>query len=339
MTTTPTTPDAQEPTPTGGWWQRLTTGQAHIDFVGRSKLWLYLALGILAVAVLAVLVRGLNFSIEFTGGSAFTVQDAQGDFTADDLRDALAELGIDDVLAQVVDGGGGAQVSTPALTELEGVTEPEVIDAIAEVTGADPQDVSVTSVGPRWGQQVTAQALRGLVVFLVLVVLYISIRFEWRMAVAAVATLAHDIVASVGLYALVGFRISPGSIVAFLTILGYSLYDTVVVFDRVKEDTAKLTSVSTASYGEVANQALNEVLVRSISTSMTSLLPVASLLFIGSTLLGAETLADLALALLIGMAVGTWSSITIATPLLVWLKERDPRYAEHRARGRRAAAS
>lgn len=315
--------------------RRVVSGQADIDFIGRSRLWLIASLVLIGISLAALGIRQLNFSIEFTGGSSFTVETTDEDLTAAAIRDALAEIGVVDVIAQVVAGPGGdvtgAQVSVPAADE-SGVDDIRIAETLADVAGVEVADVSFDSVGPRWGAQVTRSSLIGLVVFLALVVLYISLAFEWRMAAAALVTLLHDIVVTVGVYALIGFRVSPSSVIALLTILGYSLYDTVVVFDRVREDTARITSVSTTSYGELANRALNEVLVRSVSTSITSILPVASLLAIGATLLGAETLADLALALLLGMAVGTYSSIFVATPLLVWLKEKEPRLAELKQR-------
>ncbi len=308
---------------------RLLTGRSEIDFIGRSRTWLFLTLAVLTVSLLALATLGLNFSIEFTGGSSFVEEGATQPFTVDDLEATLAEFGIDQAIVQIVDDGTGAQISTPAISEIAGVDDLEVATAIAEVTGGE---VSVSTIGPRWGDAVTEQAIRGLIVFLVLVVGYITFRFEWRMAVSAVITLLHDVAITVGLYALAGFTVSPSTVIAILTILGYSLYDTVVVFDRITEDSSKLTSVSTTSYGTLANQALNNVLVRSLSTSITSVLPVASLLFIGATLLGAYTLSDLALALFIGMSVGTYSSIIIATPMLVWLKEKDPKFAELKQR-------
>ncbi|HUG84204.1 MAG TPA: protein translocase subunit SecF [Euzebya sp.] len=308
---------------------RLLTGRGSIDFIGRSRLWLYITLAVLALAVIVPLTRGLNFSIEFTGGSSFIEEGATRDFTAGDLEAALTDLGVAGALVQVVNEGEGAQISTPAISEISGVDDLEVAAAIEEVTGGE---VSVSTIGPRWGQAVTEQAVRALIVFLVLVIAYLTVRFEWRMAAAAVATLVHDVGITVAVYALLGFSVSPSTVIALLTILGYSLYDTVVVFDRVTEDAAKLTSVSTTSYGQVANQALNNVLIRSISTSLTSVLPVASLLFIGANVFGATTLTDLALALFIGMTVGTYSSIIVATPFLVWLKEKDPKYAELKER-------
>ncbi len=302
---------------------RLLTGRSDVDFVGRSRQWLILTLVVLGISLAALLIRGLNFSIEFTGGSSFVEEGATNDFTADDLNNTLAEFGITDAIVQIVDDGTGAQISTPAISDLGGVDDLQVARAIEEVTGGD---VSVSTIGPRWGDAVTSQAVRALLVFLVIVVAYITIRFEWRMAVAAVATLAHDVIVTVGLYALAGFTVSPSTVIAVLTILGYSLYDTVVVFDRITEDTGRLTGLSTEPYGQVANRALNNVLVRSLSTSITSVIPVASLLVVGATLLGADTLSDLALALFIGMTVGTYSSIIVATPILVWLKERGRSY-------------
>ena len=331
MTDTPTTsPDRV------GTFRRFFGGGSHVDFIGRSKTWLWISLGLLFVCAAAVVVRGLNFGIDFTGGTSFIVTGATEEFTAQDIRDALADLGITDVTAQIVNGGEGALVSTPALDEVAGTEQRQIADELTAVTGSDRIDVS--AIGPRWGARVSEQALRGLLVFLVLVVAYISFRFEFRMAVAALVTLLHDIAVTVGIYALVGFQVTPASAIALLTILGYSLYDTVVVFDRVTEDTAGLGSVSTRTYGDTANEALNNVLVRSLSTSITSLLPVGALLFVGANLFGAATLADLALALFIGMAVGTYSSIFVATPFLVWLKEKEPRYAElkERVQARRA---
>ena len=324
----------------GGGVSRLLSGQSNIDFVGRSRQWLILSLVLVAVSLAALLIRQLDFSLDFTGGTRYQVVDASGDFTVDELRDAVTEAGVTDARVQVRNNGEGAIITTPATEEIGG-EEAGIVAAIAEVTGVDPAAVSVSAVSASWGVRVSRQALYGLLVFLVLVVIYITLRFEWRVAAAALVTLVHDVIVTVGLYALVGFEVSPASIVAFLTILGYSLYDTVVVFDRVKEDTASLTSVSTVTYGDMANRALNEVLVRSLSTSLTSLLPVGSLLFIGATLLGADTLQDLALALFVGMAVGTFSSITVATPFLVWLKEKEPRFADLKARvhSRRGAAA
>ena len=333
-----TVEDTKEPQTDSGF-NRLLTGRTTIDFIGRSRLWLMIVLAVVTICLVGGVLRGLSFSIDFTGGTAYTVTGATQEFTTEELRDAVLGAGAGEAIVQVFNDGEGAQISTPTVGEIGGDEQAAVIDAILSVTGVEREALAVDAVGPRWGAQITYQALRALIVFLILVVIYLSLRFEWRMAVAALATLVHDVVVTAGIYAIVGFEISPASVIALLTILGYSLYDTVVVFDRVAEDTAGLSSVSSTTYGEQANRALNEVLVRSLSTSMTSLLPVGSLLFIGATLLGADTLRDLALALFIGMAVGTYSSVIVATPLLVWLKEKEPRWAElkERVESRRGA--
>ncbi|HSJ46233.1 MAG TPA: protein translocase subunit SecF [Euzebyales bacterium] len=327
--------------PRSGRLKRFFEGETHIDFVGRSRLWLLITVALLVLSALAMAVRGLNFGIDFTGGSSMIIEGATETFTAEDVRDVLSEIGIDEATVQLTTDGTGVLISTTALDEVAGVQQREVVTALADLTGADPQQIEVSAIGPRWGQQISRQALEGLAVFLVLVTIYISIRFEWRMALAALLTLLHDVVVTIGIYALVGFQVTPASVIALLTILGYSLYDTVVVFDRVTEDTQRLGSSASRTYSEVANQSLNGVLVRSLSTSITSLLPVGALLFIGAQLLGATTLEDLALALFIGMAVGTYSSLVVATPLLCWLKEREPRWAElrHRLETRRGGAA
>ena len=311
---------------------RLVAGQLDVDFIGRSRTWLIVTSALIVVSLLGLAVRGLNFSIDFTGGTSFVVEGATAEFTVPQLRDELAALGIEDATVQIVDDGSGALVSTPVIEEVAGAQQRDVTAMLAEVTGAGENDVAVSAIGPRWGAQITRQALLGLIVFLALVVLYITLRFEWRMAVAALVTLMHDIIVTIGLYALFGFSVSPASVIALLTILGYSLYDTVVVFDRITEDTARVGPASSATYGDLANSALNNVLVRSLSTSITSLLPVLALLVIGATLLGAATLSDLALALFLGMGVGTYSSIFVATPFLVWLKEKDPQLARLKER-------
>lgn len=313
--------------PTQSRLSRLLAGESDIDFIGRSRTWLIVSVVLVLLSLLGFALRGLNFSIDFTGGTAFVVENAGGDFTVPDVRDRLTELGIEESAVQIVDDGAGALISTPEIEEVAGAEQRDVTAALAEITRTQEADIAVSSVGPRWGQQITRQALIGLAVFLALVVLYITVRFELRMAIAALVTLLHDLVVTTGLYALFGFSVSPASVIALLTILGYSLYDTVVVFDRITEDTARVGPASSTTYGRMANGALNNVLIRSLSTSITSLLPVAALLIVGARLLGASTLTDLALALFIGMAIGTYSSIFVAAPFLVWLKERQPRLA------------
>jgi preprotein translocase subunit SecF len=229
---------------------------------------------------------------------------------------------------------------------LDNTTEDAVVAAVAKAAGVDPAQVSPQSVSANWGGDVTNQALIALAVFLVAVVLFLAVRFQPKMAAAAIVALLHDIVVTAGVYALIGFEVTPSTVVGLLTILGFSLYDTVVVFDKVDENTKDLTKSTRSTYGEAANLAVNQTLMRSINTSVIALLPVAGLLFVGAGLLGAGTLKDLALVLFVGLAVGTYSSIFLATPVLAQLKEREPeqqalrkRVLARRAAEARAAAS
>lgn len=321
--------------------RRIAKGESDIDFIGRSKVWLAVSAVVLGVSLVGVLVVRLDLGLEFEGGTALEVP-LQRDASVEDIRDALGPAGLATASVQVssdrVTGRRQALVRTET-------TDPQTIDgakrALAEVAGAPtPDDVSLTSVGPTWGRQISTKMLRALIVFLVLVVAYISFRFEPKMAVGALAAMFHDLLATAGIYALIGFEVSPATVIALLTLLGYSLYDTVVVFDRVGENAETLTARTGTTYSDMVNRSVNQVLMRSINTSLTGLLPVGGLLFVGAFLLGAQTLKDLALALFVGTAVSTYSSIFVAAPLLAWLKEREPRYRQLRARttGRPAVA-
>jgi preprotein translocase subunit SecF len=210
--------------------------------------------------------------------------------------------------------------------------EDAVTDALAQYGGVQRADVSVSTVGPTFGDQVRNNAVKALIVFFGLIAVYLSIRFEWKMAGAAIVAVVHDIIITVGVYAVTGFEVTPATVVAFLTILGFSLYDTVVVFDKVKENVATIGTVRGDSYSKMVNRSMNQVLMRSISTSFVAVLPVASLLFVGSGLFGALALRDFALALFVGLITGAYSSIFVATPLLAWWKEREPRYQALRER-------
>jgi preprotein translocase subunit SecF len=320
----------------GGIAGRLYRGEVSINFVGRQRLW-YAISGVFAlISAIALAVRGLNFSLEFRGGSSFTFP-AGSSITQD-------------AISRVVSGNGGGDASvqltsTPSLHQWtvetgalsSSVTE-KVASALAQTFHLAQNTISVQLVGPTWGGQITSKAVEALIIFLVVIVIYLSIAFEWRMAVAAFVALIHDILITVGVYALTGFTVSPTSVIGLLTILGYSLYDTVVVFDKVRENTAGLLTTQRSTYSDAANLALNQTLVRSINTSLTALLPVASILFIGAGLLGAGTLKDLALVLFVGMLSGTYSSIFIATPVLANLKEREPQYKDLAAKVSRRLA-
>lgn len=319
----------------------LYTGRTSFDFVGRRRLWYLIAAAAVLISVLAVGLRGLNPGIEFRGGTEFRISGTS----------VTSEIAGEEAVTSVVPG---AQVRVSRLNEdsmrvqADQLTDAElepVRDALAAVYEVSPDAISQSFVGPTWGADVTRQAMIGLVVFLALVALVISVYFRtWTMAVAALVALLHDLLLTVGVYALVGFEVTPASVIGFLTILGYSLYDTVVVFDKVRENTDHVMASTRRTYAEAANLAVNQTLVRSVNTSVVALLPVGAILFIGAFLLGAGTLKDIALALFVGIAAGTYSSVFIATPLLVQLREREPEIRAQAARvakrrGQRAAAA
>jgi preprotein translocase subunit SecF len=322
---------------------RLYRGEVSVDFVGRKRLWYTISGVILAICVIALLVFGLNFSVDFKGGSLFKFP--AGTESISQVRTTVSGAGggSDAIVQQVTNIANGStdwSVQTHPLTVAQ---QSNVSDAIARTFHLSQNEISTQFVGASWGSQISRKALEALIAFLIVIVGYLSIAFEWKMAVAALVALAHDIVITVGVYALLGFQVSPASVIGLLTILGYSLYDTVVVFDKVRENTAGLLGSARATYSQAANQALNQTLVRSINTSVIALLPVAAILFIGAGLLGAGELKDLALVLFVGMLSGTYSSICIATPVLADLKEREPQYralakrVSLRAAGGRAA--
>ncbi|MHB2024299.1 MAG: protein translocase subunit SecF [Mycobacteriales bacterium] len=304
-----------------GLAHRLYTGQVSFDFIGRRRWW-YLGSGVvMLVSILSLAIGGINPSISFKGGAQFSFPAAR--HTSAQVRSALTDAGVNN--ATVVTVGAGSDRSFQVQTrQLSNAAVTNVEHSIQHHLGV--AHVSITTVGATWGSQITGKALEGLVVFLVLVVVYLSMRFEPKMALAAMVALIHDLVITAGIYSLSRLQVSPSTVIALLTILGYSLYDTVVVFDKVRENTAGLSSGSRMTFTEAANLAVNQTLVRSINTSVIALLPVAGLLIIGAGLLGAGSLNDLSLALFIGLASGAYSSIFIATPLLADMKEREDTY-------------
>ncbi len=314
----------------------LYTGRRSIDFIGRRRLWYAIAAVLMLSSLIAVGVRELNPGIEFRGGTEFRISGTA----------VTSELAAEGAVHQVVPGAAvrvsrlnadSIRVQADQITDTQ--LEP-VRQALAKTYEVSPDNVSRNFVGPTWGADVTRQALIGLFVFLALVAAVIALYFRtWTMAAAALVALVHDLVLTVGIYALVGFEVSPASVIGFLTILGYSLYDTVVVFDKVRENTDHVVTSTKRTFGEAANLAINQTLVRSINTSVVALLPVAAILFIGAFLLGAGTLKDIALSLFVGIAAGTYSSIFIATPLLVQLREREPAMKAQAERVRRRRAS
>ncbi len=309
----------------GGIAGRLYRGEVSVNFVRRQRMWYTISGLILLVSVIALLVRGLNFSVDFKGGAQFQFPD-----TASSSQGAISRVvtgaGGGDATVQHISGLTSQwSVQTAALTSQ---VSQNVANALAKAFDIAVGKISIQLVGPTWGSQITDKAIEALIIFLVVIVIYLTIAFEWRMALAAFVALLHDIVITVGVYALCGFQVSPTSVIGLLTILGYSLYDTVVVFDKVRENTAGILTTQRSTYSDAANLALNQTLVRSINTSATALIPVASILFVGAGLLGAGTLNQLALVLFVGMLSGTYSSICIATPVLADLKEREPKYKD-----------
>ena len=298
--------------------QRLYRGEVSYDFVGRWKRWYILSAIILLVAVASLAFRGLNLGIEFRGGADFAIPNAT--CSVSEAREvAEAETGGQTIVT--VASSGTMRVQTIPLTSAESI---ELSESLGGVCGVAASEITVQVVGPTWGAEISSKALQGLVIFLVLVTIFLSIYFEWRMAIGALVALAHDLVITVGIYALFGLEVTPATAIGVLTILAYSLYDTVVVYDKVKENTRGIAGQSVMTYDEAANLAVNQTVVRSINTSLTSLLPVLAIIIVGAGLLGAGTLLDLAVALAVGMAAGTYSSIFIATPVLAQLKRQQP---------------
>jgi preprotein translocase subunit SecF len=298
--------------------------RTNYDFVGPTKRW-FLISGIAILIGLAALgTKGLNLGIDFKGGTAWEVK-VLGDKkpTTASAREVAEAAGLADPSIQILNGET-VRVEDRRVPQEE---QEKVRAALAEYANAKVTDVSINDVGPTWGGEVSDKALRALVFFFIAIALYLSLRFEWKMALAAIVAVIHDILITVGAYAVSGFTVTPATVIAFLTILGFSLYDTVVVFDKVDENVAGIGASGRETYSGVVNRSMNEVLMRSLNTTITAVLPVVSLLFVGAYLFQAITLKDFALALFIGLATGAYSSIFIATPFLALLKEREPRYA------------
>ncbi|MFF5172969.1 protein translocase subunit SecF [Micromonospora sp. NPDC000089] len=318
-----------------GLASRLYRGEADLNIVGRRKLWFSVAAALALVAVLSFALRGFNLGIEFAGGNSLIVPASVG--TIDDTEQRVNDIlktkggGAEVATAQQVGGSNGESYEMRT-SELTPAQDSAVKAAIAQEFGVPLNQVGGNQVSASFGSQVTERAVLGLIIFLVVVALYLIVRFEWRMAAAALASLLMNLVLTSGIYSLVGLDVTPSTIIGFLTILGFALYDVVVVFDKVQENTRGITANNNQTYGEAANLALNQSLMRSLNTSVVALLPVGGLLFIGAFLLGAGTLKDLGLVLFVGMAVAFLTSILLATPLLVWLKNKDPRINAHHKR-------
>ncbi|MEX2625045.1 MAG: protein translocase subunit SecF [Acidimicrobiia bacterium] len=301
-------------------------GETNFDFVGRRGLWLRISAVALMISLLALVVRDLNLGIEFRGGLSIIATNPSA-ATVEDLRGASQRVGISDAVIQLVDDGATVRLQTPAL---DAESQGGLLDVIASVTGAPRAEISVDAVGPTFGALIFRQSLIALAVFLGAVMLFMTWRLEWKMAAAGIVSLLHDLVITMGVYAVTGFEVTPATVVAVLTILGYSLYDTVVVFDKIEEHVGDYADRMT--YSAIANRATNQIMPRSVITALTSLLPVGSILFVGAFIFGATSLRDFALALFVGIAVGTYSSVCVATPFLATWKEREEDWISRRRR-------
>ncbi|MFJ1750296.1 protein translocase subunit SecF [Streptomyces sp. NPDC088116] len=314
---------------------RLYRGEVGYDFIGKRKFWYALSILITITAIVGLAVRGLNMGIEFKGGAVFTTPSTSA--SVSQAQSYASSASGHDAIVQKL-GNGGLRIQ---ITELDTKQSDAVKTELAKDLKVDEAKVNADLVGPSWGATIANKAWMGLGIFMILVVIYLAIAFEWRMAVAALVALIHDLTITVGVYSLVGFEVTPGTVIGLLTILGYSLYDTVVVFDSLKEGSKDITKQTRWTYSEIANRSINSTLVRSINTTVVALLPVAGLLFIGGGFLGAGMLNDISLSLFVGLAAGAYSSIFIATPLVADLKERDPQIKalKKRVLAKRAAAA
>jgi preprotein translocase subunit SecF len=311
----------------GNLGHRLHRGEIAYDFVGKRKLWYGVSILITLAAIVGLAVNGLKLGIEFSGGAVFTTPK-----TSISQSEALTKIegdtgGHEATVQKLGTGSLRIQISDVTLAQAKTIEAKIATDLGLKADTIDPQ-----IVGPSWGKEISNKAITGLVIFMVLVTIYLAIAFEWRKAIAALVALIHDLTITIGVYAIVGFEVTTGTVIGLLTVLGYSLYDTVVVFDGLKETTKDITKQNRFTYSELANRSLNQTLVRSINTTVVALLPVGALLFVGGGLLGAGMLNDIALSLFVGLAAGAYSSIFIATPLVADLKERDPQIAALRKR-------
>jgi preprotein translocase subunit SecF len=298
---------------------RLYRGETSIDFIGKRRRWYAFSLILIIASAATLFTQGLHLGIEFKGGSSFTVTSNSASVAG--AESALADAGVvtQNIIQKI--GNDKVRIQTEPLTNVQ---QNAVQDKLAAKFGVSVDSIDSQIIGPSWGKEITRKALYGLFGFLIVVLLYLAMAFEPKMAISAIIAVLHDVFITVGIYALVGFEVTPATVIGFLTILGYSLYDTVVVFDKVRENTKGIASSGKSTYSQAANLAVNQTLVRSFNTSLIALLPVGSILFVGAGLLGAGTLKDLSLALFIGLATGTYSSIFIATPILAVLREREP---------------
>jgi preprotein translocase subunit SecF len=310
-----------DPTESGSLFQRLYTGRTNYEFVRNWRRWAMVSGAVILIGLIALLTKGLSFGIDFKGGTEWEVQ--KKDISVEQARDLVDPL-VDGIPVVQIVGGDRLRIKG---TKSDAATRDKVSTALAKEAGVTTKDVSVSFVGPSWGQDVSKKARQALIWFFIVIAGFISLRFEWKMAISALAAVLHDIFITVSIYALTGFEVTPATVIAFLTILGFSLYDTIVVFDKVNDNGKHFGSNGRLGYTDIVNLSMNQVLMRSLNTSFLAILPILSLLVVGAGFLGASALTDFALALLIGLVTGAYSSIFVASPLLAFLKEREPAWA------------
>jgi preprotein translocase subunit SecF len=322
-------------------FRRLYRGETRIDFIGTRRRWYLASLVLIAICVLSIALRGFNYGVEFAGGTQFQIPVANTAITPDEVNTTFTNDGKAPADPPQEVGSGSTRQIVVKTATLSSPEQQALQAKVEKDLGLKPGSISVTFVSSSWGHDITVKAVEGLIIFLIAVSIYISLRFEWRMAVGGIIALLHDLIVTAGIYSLVGFEVTPSTIVGLLTILGFSLYDTVVVYDKVKENAKDITAGSRMTFSEAANLAVNQTLMRSINTSLIALLPVAGLLFVGAGLLGVGTIKDLALILFVGLATGAYSSLFLATPIVVTLTERQAEYQALRKRveAKRAAES
>ncbi len=311
-------------------WTRLYHGETAIDFMAQRRRWFAISGAVIVLGLISLGFNGFNLGIEFRGGTSWEVPSKNLSVT--EARNALPSGMRDAKVQQLGSGSIRVQADPRGSSAKTKATVEDVTARLAKAADISAPQISVNSVGPSWGDEITEKARNALVVFLVVITIYISLRFEPKMALATLAALVHDIGVTVGVYSLFGLEVTPPTVIAILTILGYSIYDGIVVFDKVEENTKTLAISGRMTYTDMVNASLNQVLMRTLNTSLTALLPILSLLVVGSLVLGATTLQEFAIALLVGLGAGAYSSIFVASPILAILKEREPRFAAVRER-------
>ena len=330
------------------WFRKLYFGRTHFDFVRHRRIWFAISSVLILAGAISLGVRGLNLSIDFVGGTSWTVPaktlNVSSSKAVNEARNAVAPFGL--AGATITELGVGSNATIEVAAKVSGTNtavnsstlRSEVATALGKLAHTGPESVSITQVGPSWGSQITNKAIEALIVFFILIAIYISIFFEWRMALAAIVAVAHDVMVVVGIYSLTGLEVTPDTVVAVLTILGYSLYDTIVVFDRVRDNIRSLGPSNKLTISDIVNLSMNQTLARSVNTSLVAILPILAVLLLGAEVLGATTLEYFGFALLIGLLSGAYSSIFIASPLVALMKEKEQRWRNVRERLARRGA-